>query len=64
MSDTITQLHKDLKLFKRIVICFSILAIACTAWHKDNMQNLISSLIFISFLLWLEFLAGLIRSKL
>ncbi|WP_103592713.1 hypothetical protein [Campylobacter concisus] len=49
MSDTITQLHKDLKLFKRIVICFSILAIACTAWHKDNMQNLISSLIFISF---------------
>lgn len=49
MGDTITQLHKDLKLFKRIVICFSILAIACTVLHKDNTLNLISSLIFIGF---------------
>lgn len=49
MSDTITQLYKDLKLFKRIVIYFSILAIACTVWHKDNSQNLISALIFVGF---------------
>lgn len=49
MSNALTQLHKDLRLFKRIVICFSILAIACIVWHKDNMQDLIGSLIFIGF---------------
>ena len=49
MSDTITQLYKDLKLFKRIVICFYILAIVCTVWYKDNSQNLISVLVFVGF---------------
>lgn len=49
MNDTLTQLHKDLKLLKSIVICFSVLAIICIAWHKDNMTNLISTLIFTGF---------------
>lgn len=63
MSDTLTNLHKDLKLFKRIVICFSILAIACAAWHKDNIQNLISSLIFIGFFIAIGVLGWLDTNK-
>ena len=63
MSDTLTQLHKDLRLFKRIVICFSILAIACTAWHKDNTQNLIGSLIFIGFFITIGVLGWLDTTK-
>jgi hypothetical protein len=63
MNDTLTQLHKDLKLLKKIVIYFSILTIVCIIWHKDNMQNLISALMITGFLSWSEFLAGLIQLK-
>lgn len=49
MNDTIIQLHKDLKLLKKIVIYFSILTIVCIIWHKDNMQNLISALMITGF---------------
>ena len=63
MSNTLTQLYKDLRLFKRIVICFSILAIACTAWHKDNTQNLIGLLIFIGFFIAIGVLGWLDTTK-
>ena len=49
MNDTLTQLHKDLKFFKKIVICFSILAIVCIIWHKDNIQTLISAMMITGF---------------
>ena len=49
MNDTLTQLHKDLKLLKKIVIYFSILSIVCIVWHKDNTQNLVSALMITGF---------------
>jgi hypothetical protein len=44
--DTLTNLKKDLTIFKKIVFSFSILAIVCGFWHKDNLSNLAAVAIF------------------
>lgn len=63
MNDTITQLHKDLKLLKKIVIYFSILTIVCIIWHKDNMQNLISTLMITGFFIVVGILGWIDTNK-